>query len=633
MSSIDIRNQLSKERYNVRLSQIITTFGVGGIIDFVDQPLMTASQNQWQNPNRIYEERLAKKLHVKGFIFPKDSDSGYNVPFVRFPRWYYCPICKRLKPIEEWEKEYSIKHKKDVNGDYMKAPVCSDIKHKFEVPLVASSMLVACKRGHVDDFPWIEWAHRTKGEICHNPRLKLILDSGSLGLDNMKVKCIDCGAESSLKSASSENAFNGKFPIDNENRYSHEFKCKGHLQWKNEKEECGAKLKMTLRNASNIYFPKIESSLSIPPYSDKINCMIRDSVEFQSLISIKEKKERKGKLEEFIEDDLQDYINDIAKEIKMEDKTELISYAIKRMLFDDEDIKKKSRNDYRFEEYGALSGDIVQLDYISKDFKIEIKNVNEYEIKELSKITLVKSLREVRALIGFTRIKPPDNFIMGIESSSEESRLIDIKDKDDKWYPGYEVRGEGIFIELNLDLINKWIEGNAGVKQRANILNTRYNEERNNESKREITPKFILLHTLAHLLINQLSFECGYSSTSLKERIYCDIPTDNYEMNGILIYTADSDSEGSLGGLVKQGEPNVFPRIFKKAVKNAKWCSYDPVCIKSTSQGFKNLNLSACYSCTLLPETSCEEFNTLLDRAMIVGTLENVELGFFKDYN
>jgi len=632
MSSKDVRNQLSKKRYNVRLSQIITTFGVGGIMDFIDQPLMTASQKQWQNPNRIYEERLAKKLGVNGFIFPKDSDSEYNVPFVRFPRWYYCPVCKKLKPIEEWEKEYSIKHKKDANGDYMKTPVCTGIEHKFEVPLVAPSILVACKRGHVDDFPWIEWAHRTKGEICSNPRLRLVSDSGSLGLDNMKVECTSCHAENSLKLASSENAFKGKFPIDNKNRYPHGFKCKGHLQWKNEEEECEDEIKMTLRNASNIYFPKIESSLSIPPYSDKINCMIEDSGEFQSLISAKEKKEKKGKLDDFIENDLQDYIEDIAKEIKMEDKIELISYAIHRMLFDDEDSNKESRNDYRYEEYGALNGDVVPLDYISKDFKIEIKNINDYGIKELSKITLVKSLREVRALIGFTRIKPPDNFIMGIESSSEEARLIDIKDENDKWYPGYEVRGEGIFIELNLDLINKWIEENSEIIKRAEVLNDRYNIERNNESKREITPKFILLHTLAHLLIKELSFECGYSSTSLKERIYCDIPADDYDMNGILIYTADSDSEGSLGGLVKQGEPNIFPKIFKKAIKNANWCSYDPVCINSTGQGVRNLNLSACYSCTLLPETSCEEFNTLLDRAMVVGTLENKKIGFFKDY-
>lgn len=96
-----------------------------------------------------------------------------------------------------------------------------------------------------------------------------------------------------------------------------------------------------------------------------------------------------------------------------------------------------------------------------------------------------------------------------------------------------------------------------------------------------------------------------------------------------MIYTADSDSEGSLGGLVKEGETNIFPGIFKKAIKNANWCSYDPVCINSTGQGVRNLNLSACYSCILLPEKSCEEFNNLLDRAILVGILDNKDMGFF----
>ena len=141
-----------------------------------------------------------------------------------------------------------------------------------------------------------------------------------------------------------------------------------------------------------------------------------------------------------------------------------------------------------------------------------------------------------------------------------------------------------------------------------------------------------MLHTLSHLIIKELSFECGYSIASLRERIYCDMPGEDHEMSGILIYTADGDSEGSLGGLVKQGKIEKFPKIFKNAIKRAKWCSYDPVCINSKGQGRKSQNLAACHSCTLLPETSCEEFNVLLDRALIVGNLENDKLGFLSSY-
>lgn len=609
---------MDKHGYNVRLAQLITTFGPGGIIDFIDQTFMTASQKYWGSPVKIYEERLAKKLNVNDFIFPQDCDSKYNVPFVRFPRWYYCPECGKLQPINEWEKEYLLAHKDDKDIRYMKTPVCTG--HKNEVQLVAPSILVACKRGHIDDFPWSEWAHKNVGGECSNPKLKLILNSGSLGLDNIKVRCTNtnCNAENSLKLASSKNALKN-------------FTCKGKFQWKNESEECKEKIEMVLRNASNIYFPKIESSLSIPPYSDDINRLINDSKEFESLESAMKKKVRKGKLKEFIEDDLEDYIVDISKEINMGDKFGLINEIVRRELLNKEDTSKKTKNDYRYEEYKALTGISTPDNYSSRDFKIEKKNIGDYCIEEFSKVILVKRLREVRVLVGFSRINMYDNFIMGTDDDDDKSRIIDIKDKEERSYPGYEVRGEGIFIELNLKLIDNWVKENNEISKRAQKLNDRYSKV-NKGSYREITPKFILLHTLAHLLIKELSFECGYSSTSLRERIYCDIPSDNYNMSGMLIYTADSDSEGSLGGLVKQGEPNILSRILKKAIKKAVWCSYDPICINSTGQGFNNLNLSACYSCALLPETSCEEFNTLLDRVAIVGTLDNRNIGFFSKY-
>ena len=221
---------------------------------------------------------------------------------------------------------------------------------------------------------------------------------------------------------------------------------------------------------------------------------------------------------------------------------------------------------------------------------------------------------------------------MGKCNSDNDSRIVDIKSADENWYPAYEVRGEGIFIEINSELIDNWLKDNQDAEIRANKLSDKYNEEKSDEMKREITPKFIMLHTLAHLIIKELSFECGYSVTSLRERIYCDMPGEEDIMSGILIYTADGDSEGSLGGLVKQGKKEILPKIFKNAIKRAKWCSYDPVCINSEGQGRKSQNLAACHSCTLLPETSCEEFNVLLDRALIVGKLENKNLGFLSSY-
>jgi hypothetical protein len=140
-----------------------------------------------------------------------------------------------------------------------------------------------------------------------------------------------------------------------------------------------------------------------------------------------------------------------------------------------------------------------------------------------------------------------------------------------------------------------------------------------------------MLHSLSHLLIKQLSFECGYSVASLSERIYCAENNDGKQMAGIFIYTASGDSEGTLGGLVRQGRRDALPNIFKKAISSAKTCSNDPVCILSHGQGRDALNLAACHACALLPETCCKESNAFLDRGVLIGTYDNKMMGFYSD--
>jgi hypothetical protein len=169
------------------------------------------------------------------------------------------------------------------------------------------------------------------------------------------------------------------------------------------------------------------------------------------------------------------------------------------------------------------------------------------------------------------------------------------------------------------------------IKRRIDSLNVHYNDRRikRGQAPRNIHPKFVLMHTFAHVLINQFSFECGYGSASLRERIYCDFSNTSHPMSGVLIYTASGDSEGSMGGLVRQAQSGTFENIVLRAIQRAAWCSSDPVCIESPGQGADNTNLAACHGCCLLPETSCEEGNRLLDRAMLTGTPLEPEIGFF----
>jgi hypothetical protein len=209
--------------------------------------------------------------------------------------------------------------------------------------------------------------------------------------------------------------------------------------------------------------------------------------------------------------------------------------------------------------------------------------------------------------------------------------LIIFLDQRIDWLPAMIVRGEGIFVEFDRDRLDAWIKRTSVIRERIEQLNSNYNVRRSTQgqSPRLISPQFVLLHTFAHVVINQLAYECGYGSASLRERLYCGPGDGNDPMCGVLIYTASGDSEGSMGGLVRQACQGTFENIVIRAIQRAGWCSSDPVCIESNGQGSENCNLATCHGCYLLPETSCEEGNRLLDRALLVGRPGEPYIGFF----
>lgn len=205
-----------------------------------------------------------------------------------------------------------------------------------------------------------------------------------------------------------------------------------------------------------------------------------------------------------------------------------------------------------------------------------------------------------------------------------------------RWLPAYTVYGEGIFLELREDRLRNW-EKRPEVLKRIEHLQGTYSRTRTLRGlwDRLVPPRLLLLHTLAHALMNQLTFDCGYSTASLRERFYVS-NDQNEPMAGVLIYTSAGDSEGTMGGLVRMGKPDHLEVVVAKALRNARWCSADPVCMELDArggQGPDSCNLAACHNCSLAPETSCEEFNKLLDRGLLVGTLEQRDLGFMADLN
>src|SRR5262249_5097404 len=232
-----------------------------------------------------------------------------------------------------------------------------------------------------------------------------------------------------------------------------------------------------------------------------------------------------------------------------------------------------------------------------------------------------------RALTGFTRV-----FADTDRELADLQGMLRLAPPDEMWLPAYMVFGEGIFLTLDEPRLRHW-ESQPEIQNRIEPLIARYQAMRNARHLhgRRIGPRYVLLHTLAHLLINRLTFECGYSSAALRERIYVS-ENPAAPMAGILIYTAAGDAEGTLGGLVRMGKPGKLEPLLERALSGAQWCSAHPVCMEmgqSGGQGPDSLNLAACHGCCLVPQTACEGFNPPPRRRLLIGPFDNPSIGFF----
>lgn len=632
---LDIQKEkinLNRVTHSVRASQAVLQYGVGAMVDFPDQTLMTAAPEYWrERVEEIHDERLEKLLRVDYFGMPSGkTDAG--IAYARFPEWYFCPKCRKFQPLSKWLEDYKSKARpKALEIDpymvkHMKCPTC------FQ-DLVVARVITICEHGHIDDFPWVKWAHcQSVGgakPICSNPSLTFKTGASSTeGLEGLEVSCQNCRARATLKGAFDL----GKFQdLDKKYQGEYNFRCTGRHPWKHKKEACELYPKVVQRGSSSVYFPVIASSLVIPPYSNLLTKKIEESLAFSECKTTITNSIAlvPPAMREFIVDGaINQFADKIAREVSVPANQARAVLERKWKSPPAEEEYSTQSVKYRTEEYEALSGEITLGSEDYGDFQRESTDIEDYHLPFVKQISLIHKIREVQALIGFTRQKPAERS----ENSSKAENVVPIKEPETNWYPAYQVRGEGIFIEFDSDAINQWRSNNADIQRRVEILNEKYADSFiGSNNPRTISAKFLLLHTLSHLLIKQLSFECGYSIASLKERIYCSEAIEGKEMAGVLIYTASGDAEGTMGGLVRQGRADVFPRTFIKAIESAMTCSNDPVCSLSFGQGRDSLNMAACYSCTLIPETSCEEYNIFLDRGVVVGTFGNKDIAFFKE--
>jgi hypothetical protein len=555
----------------VRRAQLVTTYGVGSVVAFNDKSYMVAGLDRWtiSEPD-LMEPRLARRLRVSGFVSPPAEGNRHDIPVVRFPVQHVCADCGLLQEVRSLLDE-------------VRCRAC-------QARLVPSRFVICCPRGHIDDFPYFKWVHAGRERIEGEKHTLFIDIKGvSASLQAIVVRC-SCGEARTMHGAFAKTAIG---------------RCTGRSPWiGGPAETCNETARTLQRGASNVWFSVVESSLSIPPWSDAVF-----SVLDRHWMVLKTLKDR-----EILRNTLAQMPSVKASGFEIDD---IVDVALQRQSGDNAD----DDGDLRFEEYQALSRGYPQKRTGDQFVCVPAKDCSAYIKRIFSRVMLATRLREVRALRSFTRLFPS---APGVKASDLPPIAADQRD----WLPAIEVNGEGVFFVFEENRLAAW-EVRADVRQRAAVINTRYLSrigQMGASSTLVITPRLLLLHTFAHALINQWALDCGYPAASLRERLYI-----SDHMAGILIYTATGDSAGSLGGVIGQASPlRLEPSIFE-AIGRSGWCSADPVCIEADAQGTDSLNKAACHACVLLPEVSCEYGNVLLDRGMLVGWPEHQDAGFFSD--
>lgn len=598
-------------------SKLISNYGgIGSVIDTIDCSIIIESFDNWHYPKElnqyiIIDDRLLNRLKARFPLLKQivsiPTEDGFEVqPQANiFPKWFYCPRCKRFMHYNDWKNHWQDKNNFNIQCFN---PECKG-EHLEQVRFV-----MTCDNGHIQDLPWNFWNNRkpvdeTKEnsdseeenstkivlkyeKCCEEQQLIYEISNENTDLSGIRIKCQKCGKSESLKGI-----------------FNFQQKCSGQKYWLGFQngsfvppEECDEKAIVKIKSSNSIYYANTLSSLWIP-----INNILALNKEHRLLID--KWKERGKEKESIIEDMFLDY--DLPKELSRQYLDEQTDEYVTELL-------------YRKAEYEYFITKQQPEDKKIRFRQIEVKN----QLLGFEKLVKIDKLKKTTVQTSFTRNEPidVDSILVGdteyVKNYNVKRQSLSKNNFETRVLPAVESYGEGILFILDKKLLNEW-ESNELIINRANIIKQHglSSEWKSHQIEAaRITPRKILIHSLAHLLIREFEYICGYPMSSLQERLYVD-----KTMNGFLISAYDG-TDGYLGGLSKLcNNIDNLNKIIHSALNRAKNCSLDPICYESEGQGIAQLNLAACHSCTLLPETSCEHGNLFLDRKLVVDD----NIGYF----
>lgn len=608
----------------LRPSQLIFTFGIGSLVDLPNMSALVMGIDDWDTRycKEIEEERLVaaiqKRLGAQMsrlYLPPIKLDSmerdptapGVGVPVVPFPRWLRCTLCDTLATVESGVFKLMQDAYRPDKTEYVHQ-AC--LKGKGTRPPSARSVrfLLACREGHLTDFPWLDFVHQ--GRVPCKPATLTLREFGASGdASDIVVECQECHSKRRMADA---------FDTDPDSVLS----CPGHHPHLRLLEPgCKEPAKAILLGSSNSWFPTALSALSVPRAVDKLGKLVEEQwAELKDTDDIDEVRLLRKKLQKFQ--------SLIALFTAFKDEEIWGAIEAKRTGLPH---SKAPVEDLKLPEWLAFSqpGSAAE----NRDFKLkQVPPPLGFEAV-MADTVLVERVREVRALLGFTRIESNADFAEA--TVLKDGRLTNLSRSSPKWLPASEVRGEGIFIRIQEEALLKW-EMRPEVQQLEHEFLASHKAWR---TLRKLQPpeegfpgiRLVLLHSLSHALMRQIVLDCGYTSASVRERLYSRQPGEaGGPMAGILLYTAAPDSEGTLGGLVELGDPLTLGRHLQQALESMRLCASDPLCSEHRPDTLgRGIQGACCHACQFAPETSCERGNRYLDRSVLVNTFSARGTAFF----
>ncbi len=589
-----------------RPSHLVTSGGSGAIVDLPGMSVIVRSTDSWplERAETIIEPRLLEKIRATlgpqvaalrtAPWDPQDSDDPWTrtgVPVSPFPRWMRCPACHRLGPLDP-PGQFDLVHRYGRRPDLAKYvhTTCQKQTQKAAVrkrACLPARFLVACEAGHLDDFPYVDFVHRGSSTPCGGAKLVLRDSSSTLG-PRVTITCVECSAARNVSQASGKDGWEA-LPA-----------CRGRHPHLQRFEQCGKPLKLMVLGASNLWFSVTASALHLPQsqtVSDVVamNWALLGQLPTTAVV--------------------QEVVDSVpALRVLRDTSGAEIWAAIVALREQGGPAVAAPQSDLLRAEWELLSHPTTQRH--DEDFQaVPTASPAGYD-HLLQQVVLVSRLREVQALLGFTRLTAPDR-----RELEPVNRLSLSRTSAPAWVPAFEQRGEGVFLELPEKRVRDWEQGVTDhpriVAMRDAFRRWSVNRDRPMDNTLPVA-RFLLLHTLSHLLIRQVALECGYGSSSIRERIY--VGTAAETSNGLLLSTAASDSEGTLGGLVALGQQQHLRRLLDNAFSDAQRCSSDPLCAEHVPEDpSETLHAAACHACLFASETSCEAGNRWLDRAVLVN--------------